>query len=105
MEWGAGGPPPLLVKIAPDLTEDDKSDIAAVAASTGIDGLVVGNTTITRPGGCFRLSVSSQALVRGAVAGGGGPGVAGRGAARRGSANGLVGGALLAETAPAFVLD
>ncbi len=51
MAWGPPGPPPLLVKIAPDLTESDKADIAAVAAATGVDGLVVGNTTVSRPGG------------------------------------------------------
>ena len=44
------GPPPLLVKIAPDLTELDKADIAAVVAAQGIDGLIVSNTTIQRPG-------------------------------------------------------
>ena len=50
MSWGAQGPPPLLVKIAPDLTETDKSDIAAVALKHKIDGLIVSNTTIERPG-------------------------------------------------------
>ena len=40
---------PLLVKIAPDLTADDKADIAEVVLDTGIDGLVVSNTTISRP--------------------------------------------------------
>ena len=40
---------PLLVKIAPDLTADDKQDIADVVLATGIDGLVISNTTITRP--------------------------------------------------------
>eukprot|EP00775_Hariotina_reticulata_P012749 gene12749-12878_t len=50
LDWGPGGPPPLLVKIAPDLTEADKADIAAVVAATKIDGLVVGNTTVSRPG-------------------------------------------------------
>ncbi|BDA46726.1 Dihydroorotate dehydrogenase (quinone), mitochondrial [Coccomyxa sp. Obi] len=49
MSWGAAGPPPLLVKIAPDITEADKSDIAAVALKLGIDGLIVSNTTISRP--------------------------------------------------------
>lgn len=43
-------PPPLLLKIAPDLTGLDKEDIADVALSTGVDGLVVSNTTISRPG-------------------------------------------------------
>ncbi|MDR6769780.1 quinone-dependent dihydroorotate dehydrogenase [Azospirillum sp. BE72] len=43
--------PPLLLKIAPDLTVEDKSDIAAVALESGIDGLIVSNTTISRPDG------------------------------------------------------
>ncbi len=43
--------PPVLLKIAPDLTDEDKADIAAVALDTGIDGLVVSNTTIARPNG------------------------------------------------------
>lgn len=50
LDWGAAGPPPLLVKVAPDLSESDKADIAAVVLETGVDGLVVGNTTISRPG-------------------------------------------------------
>lgn len=41
--------PPLLLKIAPDLTDEDKADIAQVSLETGIDGLIVTNTTITRP--------------------------------------------------------
>ncbi|MFM9884155.1 MAG: quinone-dependent dihydroorotate dehydrogenase [Burkholderiales bacterium] len=41
--------PPLLMKIAPDLTEAELADIAEVALSVGIDGLIVGNTTIDRP--------------------------------------------------------
>jgi dihydroorotate dehydrogenase len=41
--------PPLLVKIAPDLQPEDKQDIAAVALESGIDGLIVSNTTIVRP--------------------------------------------------------
>ena len=41
--------PPLLLKIAPDLTDEDKADIAAVALESGIEGLIVSNTTIARP--------------------------------------------------------
>ncbi|XP_065064781.1 dihydroorotate dehydrogenase (quinone), mitochondrial-like [Rhopilema esculentum] len=43
--------PPLLVKIAPDLTDDDKVDISDVITSekTKVDGLIVTNTTIARP--------------------------------------------------------
>jgi dihydroorotate dehydrogenase len=46
---GAGGPP-LFVKVAPDLTDEDVRDIAEVAVAGGIDGLIVSNTTIARPG-------------------------------------------------------
>ncbi|MGE3783803.1 MAG: quinone-dependent dihydroorotate dehydrogenase, partial [Alphaproteobacteria bacterium] len=42
-------PTPLLVKIAPDLSEQQRADIAAVALSTGIDGIIVSNTTVARP--------------------------------------------------------
>lgn len=44
-------PPPLLLKIAPDLTAEDKQDIAEVTLASGIDGLIVSNTTIDRPPG------------------------------------------------------
>lgn len=42
-------PPPLLLKIAPDLTDEDKRDIAELALERGLDGLVVSNTTVARP--------------------------------------------------------
>ena len=41
-------PPPLLLKIAPDITDDDCHDIADVSLSVGIDGLIISNTTIQR---------------------------------------------------------
>lgn len=41
--------PPLLLKIAPDLTEADKADIAAVCLDIGVSGIIATNTTITRP--------------------------------------------------------
>ncbi|MBL4837790.1 MAG: quinone-dependent dihydroorotate dehydrogenase [Kordiimonadaceae bacterium] len=40
---------PILVKIAPDMTRQDLTDIADIAVETDIDGLIVSNTTITRP--------------------------------------------------------
>ncbi|WP_225768124.1 quinone-dependent dihydroorotate dehydrogenase [Inquilinus sp. Marseille-Q2685] len=43
--------PPILVKIAPDLTAEDLEDVAEVALAAGIDGLIVSNTTIARPAG------------------------------------------------------
>uniref|UniRef100_A0A7N6C0N0 Dihydroorotate dehydrogenase (quinone), mitochondrial n=1 Tax=Anabas testudineus TaxID=64144 RepID=A0A7N6C0N0_ANATE len=41
--------PPVLVKIAPDLTAQDKRDIADVVTELGVDGLMVSNTTVSRP--------------------------------------------------------
>ncbi len=40
---------PLLLKIAPDLTEGQRCDIAEVAVATGVNGLIVANTTVDRP--------------------------------------------------------
>jgi len=51
LEARAGSKPPLLLKIAPDLTDADRQDIAEVALASGIDGLIVSNTTIARPAG------------------------------------------------------
>jgi dihydroorotate dehydrogenase len=42
---------PMLLKIAPDLTPQERNDIAEVALETGVDGLVVANTTVARPSG------------------------------------------------------
>lgn len=44
-----GLPVPLLLKIAPDLELSALDDIAAVVLASGIDGLIVSNTTIARP--------------------------------------------------------
>ena len=41
-------PPPLLLKIAPDLALSDAHDVAEVALAAGIDGLIVSNTTTGR---------------------------------------------------------
>ncbi len=40
---------PLLVKIAPDVTEQELDDIVGVARDRGIDGMIVSNTTLSRP--------------------------------------------------------
>ncbi|HEX6958754.1 MAG TPA: quinone-dependent dihydroorotate dehydrogenase [Ferrovibrio sp.] len=42
---------PLLVKIAPDLADEDIDEIAQAALAYRLDGIVATNTTITRPGG------------------------------------------------------
>ena len=40
---------PIVVKIAPDLDSDAMDGIAEVSLSSGVDGLIVSNTTIARP--------------------------------------------------------
>ena len=40
---------PILVKIAPDLDNAARQDIADIALARRLDGLIVGNTTIARP--------------------------------------------------------
>ena len=40
---------PLVVKIAPDLSPQELEDVAKVSLKTKIDGLIVSNTTISRP--------------------------------------------------------
>lgn len=44
MHW-EGSKPPLLVKIAPDLTELDQEQIARVIVQHKVDGLIISNTT------------------------------------------------------------
>ncbi|MCP4329209.1 MAG: quinone-dependent dihydroorotate dehydrogenase [Alphaproteobacteria bacterium] len=43
--------PPVVVKIAPDLEADDRAAVAAVTQEAEIDGLIIGNTTVSRPPG------------------------------------------------------
>ena len=40
---------PVALKIAPDLNEADRADVAEVALARGLDALIVSNTTIARP--------------------------------------------------------
>jgi dihydroorotate dehydrogenase len=44
------GPTPVLLKIAPDLTLSDLDDVVGIARKHRVDGMIVGNTTIARPG-------------------------------------------------------
>jgi dihydroorotate dehydrogenase len=46
----AGRHVPLLVKIAPDLADEDVDAVADLAAETGLDGIVATTTTIRRDG-------------------------------------------------------
>lgn len=56
---------PLLVKIAPDLSPEEREDIASVALAAGVDGLIVSNTTVDRPAGL----VSANAIEPGGLSG------------------------------------
>ncbi len=42
--------PPMLLKIAPDLREDELEDIAAACGGGAVDGIIVSNTTLARDG-------------------------------------------------------
>ncbi|MCE3293578.1 MAG: dihydroorotate dehydrogenase (quinone) [Arthrobacter sp.] len=46
----AGRHVPLLVKIAPDLSDEDIEDVARLALDLGLDGIIATNTTIGRSG-------------------------------------------------------
>ncbi|MEX2453542.1 MAG: quinone-dependent dihydroorotate dehydrogenase [Rhodospirillaceae bacterium] len=45
----AAARPPIVVKIAPDLSDAERSDIAAVILQSGVEGMTVANTTVQRP--------------------------------------------------------
>ena len=40
---------PVLLKIAPDLTEDDLHDVAQCCGGGAVDGVIISNTTLSRP--------------------------------------------------------
>jgi dihydroorotate dehydrogenase len=48
---GRGGRAPLLVKLAPDLTEAELDDALDVIVRTGMDGVIAANTTLEREAG------------------------------------------------------
>lgn len=58
-------PVPLLLKIAPDLAEPDLAIIAEAAGRFALDGVIAGNTTISRPG----LAGESRAAEAGGLSG------------------------------------
>ena len=45
----AARPVPLVVKIAPDATDEDLDDIVFVCRDLRLDGIIIGNTTLSRP--------------------------------------------------------
>ena len=50
INWGLKEKKPLLLKIAPDLTQPQLNDIIALVEETKLDGIVATNTTISREG-------------------------------------------------------
>lgn len=44
-----GHRPPVLLKIAPDLSDGDVRDVASAARNAKVDGIIVSNTTVARP--------------------------------------------------------
>lgn len=59
-------PPPLFLKIAPDLDPSAEAAIVEIALEAGIDGLVVANTTIARPAGLRSPHAGEQGGLSGA---------------------------------------
>src|SRR5690606_26746974 len=61
----ASGSTPMLVKIAPDLPDDEITAIARLAVAEGLAGVIANNTTISRDG-----LITDAAVVGAAGAGG-----------------------------------
>lgn len=57
---------PLAVKIAPDLDAGGLRDMAAVVRETGIDAVIAGNTTLSRPAGIDSTFAKHQGGLSGA---------------------------------------
>ena len=58
---------PLLVKIAPDLKDDELYEMADLFLELGIDGVIATNTTLSRPDGLGPLSTQAGGLSGGPV--------------------------------------
>lgn len=52
---------PILLKIAPDLTDDQLLDIISIVADTKIDGIIASNTTISREGLKSDATITAEA--------------------------------------------
>lgn len=63
---GLPQPKPLLLKIAPDLTPQDRADIAELALAFRLAGLIVSNTTIARPADLRSRDAGEQGGLSGA---------------------------------------
>lgn len=54
------GPTPVLLKIAPDLSLPDLDDVVGIARSRRVDGMIVGNTTVSRPHGLHEAAKAKE---------------------------------------------
>ena len=59
--------PVLIVKIAPDLSDSELKDVAEIVQEVCIDGVIIGNTTISRPASL--LSSSEKVCEKGGLSG------------------------------------
>jgi dihydroorotate dehydrogenase len=59
------GPTAVLLKIAPDLSLNELDDIVGIARRRRVDGMIIGNTTVSRPPGLQ----DPQAMERGGLSG------------------------------------
>jgi dihydroorotate dehydrogenase len=55
------GPTPVLLKIAPDLSLSDLDDVVSIARRRRVDGMIVGNTTLSRPKSLQDAELAKQA--------------------------------------------
>ena len=53
---------PVLLKIAPDLAEDDLNDVADVCGGGAVDGVIISNTTLARDGLSSRFAKEAGGL-------------------------------------------
>jgi len=55
------GPTPVLLKIAPDLSLPDLDDVVGIARSRRVDGMIIGNTTVSRPPSLRETEIAKEA--------------------------------------------
>ena len=55
------GPTPVLLKIAPDLSLAELDDAVGIARTRRVDGMIVGNTTLTRPASLREMKIAKEA--------------------------------------------
>ena len=61
-----GAPPPTLLKVAPDLDDEALAHLAQEAEAAGLQGLILTNTTISRPAGLRSAARDEQGGLSGA---------------------------------------